>query len=261
MSGDGKRYDEKPEETRSEAELGSAEGWEALVEEEESGGRLAPNPELEAALREATESADRRSSGKAEAGSGNPGSGQKAAKDDEELVLANPIEGPPREEALRLQTELAESNDRLLRLQADFENFRKRANREHQEAMQFGAQNLVKDLLSVVDNLERAIDHARRSEAGDLQGVLQGVELVQRELLGVLEKHHVKPVDALGQPFNPAFHEAMAQVTDDAAEPNTVVEVLQKGYQLRDRLLRPAKVVVTRAADGPGDGGQGEATG
>ena len=121
--------------------------------------------------------------------------------------------------------------------------------------MQFGPQNLVKDLLSVVDNLGRAIDHARKSAGGDLQGLLQGVELVQRELLSVLEKHHVTEVDALGKPFNPAYHEAMAQVPDDSVPANTVIEVLQKGYQLRDRLLRPAQVVVTREPDGAGEGG------
>ncbi len=93
-----------------------------------------------------------------------------------------------------------------------------------------------------------------------MAGVLQGVELVQRELHAVLETHHVTEIEALGQSFNPAFHEAMAQVAEDAVEPNTVVEVLQKGYQLRDRLLRPAQVVVTKGAEGSGDGGQGEAS-
>ena len=93
-----------------------------------------------------------------------------------------------------------------------------------------------------------------------MQGGLQGVELVQRELMGVLETHNVTTIDALGQPFDPAFHEAMAQVAEDAVEPNTVIEVLQKGYQLRDRLLRPAQVVVTKGAEESDDDEQGEAT-
>ena len=239
----------KPEDKDPTA--GGPEGWESLAEEAEA--TLAPNPELEAALQEAAEAIP---DGSPPAAPGSTADAEKPA----ELVLSNPIERTPQDEALRLQVELTEANDRTLRLQADFENYRKRAAREHQEAMQFGPQNLVKDLLSVVDNLDRAIDHARQSEGGDLQGLLQGVALVQRELLSVLEQHHVTRVDAMGEPFNPAFHEAMAQVSDDAAEPNTVVDVLQKGYQMRDRLLRPAKVVVTKEAEGSGDGEQGEAT-
>lgn len=229
------------------------EGFEDLADQAagevpEEGGSLAPNPELEAAMREAMESMPE--SGRREKGEEKP--------DAEELVLANPIERAPHEEAHRLQVQLTEANDRLLRLQADFENFRRRAAREHQEALLYGPQNVVKDLLSVVDNLDRAIDHARQSEGGDLQGLLQGVELVQRELLGVLEKHHVSEIEALGKPFDPTFHEAMAQVSEDSVAPNTVIEVLQKGYQLRDRLLRPAQVVVTKGAEA-GGGGQGEA--
>lgn len=224
--------------------------------EPEDGPKLEMDPELEAAMREAVDSIPERAKR----------SQQPAAEGDEEPLLADPIEGEgegegdPVEEAQRLEEQLARTNDRLLRLQADFENYRRRAAREHQEAMQFGPQNVVKDLLSVVDNLERAVDHARRSEGGDLQGLLQGVELVQRELLSVLEKHHVTEIDALGKPFNPAYHEAMAQVTDDSVPANTVIEVLQKGYQLRDRLLRPAQVVVTREPEGAGDsGGRGAA--
>jgi len=216
--------------------------------EPEESPKLSMDPELEAAMRAAMDAIP----------DGAPRREEKP-EDGEELVLANPIEEDPRQEANRLQTQLAEANDRLLRLQADFENYRRRAAREHQEAMQFGPQNVVKDMLSVVDNLGRAIDHARKSAGGDLQGLLQGVELVQRELLSVLEKHHVTEVDALGKPFNPAYHEAMAQIPDDSVPANTVIEVLQKGYQLRDRLLRPAQVVVTRAPDGAGEGGGREA--
>jgi molecular chaperone GrpE len=145
-----------------------------------------------------------------------------------------------------------EARDQLLRLQADFDNFRKRALKERNEVLHYGHQNLVKELLSVVDNLERAIGHARASGGGDLGGFLQGVELVQRELLGALEKHGVGRVEALGQLFDPAVHEAMAQVPDAAAAPGTVLEVLQEGYRLRDRLLRPARVVVARPPEGNG---------
>jgi molecular chaperone GrpE len=223
---------------------------------EASEGSLPPDPELEAALREAISSMER----------GGPAPQPGPAPDPPDPGAA----AGPAEAVLMPAAELAEltgvrdkllaANERLLRLQADFENYRKRAAREHQDALLFGPQNVVKDLLPVVDNLDRAIRHARQSAGGDLQGLLQGVELVQRELQAVLAKHHVTEIDALGKPFNPALHEAMAQITDAAAAANTVVDVLEKGYQLRDRLLRPAKVVVNRAAGaGPGASGEGEA--
>jgi molecular chaperone GrpE len=178
----------------------------------------------------------------------------------EELVLEGAVQAPAELEAPRLQKEVTDANDRLLRLQADFENFRKRAQRERTEALQYGPQNLIKDLLSVVDNLERAIAHAQESEGGDLQSFLQGVEFVQREFLGVLGNHGVVEVEASGKTFDPALHEAMAQVPVADAAPNTVIDVLQKGYQLRDRLVRASRVVVTKTPD-PGDGGKGEAAG
>jgi molecular chaperone GrpE len=201
--------------------------------DEVSGGSIDPSPELEEALREA-------------AAAVTDAEPQPASS---EVLLEQTVEISPEDEVLRLREDLSASHDRLLRLQADFENFRKRALRDREEALQYGPQNLVKDLLSVVDNLARAIDHARQSGGGDLEGLLQGVELVRRELESVLAKHHVREVEALGKPFNPAQHEAMGQIPDATVEPNTIVEVLQRGYQLRERLIRPARVMVARAPD------------
>ena len=158
--------------------------------------------------------------------------------------------------------DLQRTEERLVRLQADFENFRRRATKERTETQQYGHQNLVKDLLATVDNLERALDHARQSEAGDSNSLLQGVELVQREFLAALTKHGVVRIDADGQPFDPAVHEAMAQVPDETVAPNTIIEELQAGYTLRGRLLRPSRVVVSKAPEGaapPGDSEQTEA--
>jgi len=205
---------------------------------------IAIDPELEKALEEAAQAVPEAAGG----------------DDSEDLDLEETVDAAPEDEVARLRDQLLGANDRLLRLQADFENYRKRAAREHQESLQYGAQNLVKDLLSVVDNLDRAIDHAQQSEGGDLQGLLQGVALVQREFIGVLEKHHVVGIDALGQLFNPALHEAMAQIPDETVDPNTVIDVMQKGYQLRDRLIRPARVTVAKRPDGTDEGGQGETT-
>ena len=214
--------------------------------EEASGGSIPTDPELEAALREAAESIPDEGTGAAggePAATGeNPGEGEPAIHLDEEIQA-----GLPPEAVLALRDNLAESSDRLLRLQADFDNFRKRALKERQEAVQYGHQNLFKDLLSVVDNLDRAIGHARESDGADLGSFLQGVELVRRELLGIFEKHHVSEIEALGKPFDPAFHEAMAQVESDEVPQGTVLEVLEKGYALRDRLVRPARVVVATA--------------
>ena len=222
-----------------EPEGREGEGWESFAEE--SAGTLAPSPELEEALREAAESVEER---------------EKAGRT--EPAAAAAPESSARED--ELAGELAATRDRWMRLQADFENFRRRAARERLEAEQYGHQNLVKDLLTAVDNLERAIDHARRSGGGDLEGLLQGVELVRKDLSAALAKHGVAAIEAVGRPFDPALHEAMAQAPDDTKAPNTVVEELQRGYLLRDRLLRPARVIVSRRSGGGGGGdGQGAA--
>lgn len=211
---------------------------------EDDGGSIPIDPELEAALREAVAAVEEPASARRPGGEAGPG--------------AEPaLEGG---EAVVLREQLADAQDRLLRLQAEFENFRKRALRERQEALQYGSQNLFKDLLSVVDNLERAIGHARESGGGDLPSFLQGVELVERELLGILEKNHVSEIDALGKTFDPSLHEAMAQVESGDVPPNTVVDVLQKGFQLRDRLVRPSRVIVTKAG-APGRNGGGDSAG
>jgi molecular chaperone GrpE len=211
--------------------------------EEASGGVLEPSPELEEALREAEALAAEKSAPAAEPQA--PAAVAEAA--------SNRIED--------LSAELVETKDRLIRLQADFENYRRRAAREREEAVRYGSQNLFKDLLTTVDNLDRAIDHARKGGGGDLENLLQGVELVQKGLLGLMSRHGVTEVEALGKAFDPAFHEAMAQAPDASVAPNTVIEVLQKGYKLRDRLLRPARVIVARPEEAADESSEGQAAG
>ena len=266
MSGKSKK--KKKVESADEAPP-SPEGWESLAEEATE-ATLAPNPELEEAMRAAAAAipdADEASSAGEEADSGAGDEAKdtgKAAKDagkatkDTGKAAKGARDEAKDDDPQTLLAELQEAGERLLRHQADFENFRKRALRDRQEAIQYGSQNLVKDLLSVVDNLDRAIDHAQQSEGGDLQSLLQGVELVQRELLVVLGKHHVFEIDAMGKPFNPALHEAMAQVEDQKTAPNSIVDVLQKGYQLHDRLIRPSRVVVARGPEGEAGSGDDE---
>ena len=220
--------------------------------EEAEGGTLALDPELAAALREATESVEAREAERpaADEGAADPADEAAPAGGEASDEAAAPTEAGAselQEQLAGVEAEKAALSDRLIRLQADFENHRKRALREHQDSLRYGHENLVKDLLGTVDNLERAIDHASQSDGGDLQAMLQGVELVQRELLATLDQHAVKEIEAAGGMFDPNVHEAMAQVEDPERPTGTIVEVLQKGYQLRDRLLRPARVVVAKA--------------
>lgn len=215
--------------------------------EEPSGGSLDTSSELEQALREAAESIDARAAARSAAGG--------AGSADKMLLEALSTELRSLKERFEeVSREKEELQDRFLRLQAEFENFRRRGLKERQEAHNFGHQNLVKDLLPTVDNLERAIAAVSEGSGGeDLQALLQGIELVQRELLGVLGKHGVTKIEADQKPFDPAVHEAMSQVVDDSVPAGTVVAVLEEGYQLRDRMLRPARVIVSRqSGDGAG---------
>jgi molecular chaperone GrpE len=226
-----------PRDENAKPDPSEAEGLDSLSEELEA--TLAVNPELEEALREASEAIDEEGHVK---------------HSDEDLTSSEEFSG---EEIERMAGQLVENRDKYVRLLADFDNFRRRAHKDRQDVIQYGHENLVKDLLSTVDNLDRAIEHAHQNDGGDLASLLQGVELVQRELYAVLAQHEVHVIDAEGSEFDPSLHEAMAQVQDDSAPPNTVIEVLQTGYRLRDRLLRPARVVVAKP---PADADEGETT-
>ena len=151
-----------------------------------------------------------------------------------------------RQELATKELEARNNYDRFLRQVAELENFKKRTARERDDVSRFANETLIKDLLPVVDNLERAIAHA--SGGGNGKSIIEGVEMVLKGLLDVLTKHGVSQISAVGQPFDPAKHEAMSQVENDRHEPNSVVEELHKGYSLRDRLLRPALVSVAKPA-------------
>jgi len=151
---------------------------------------------------------------------------------------------------LRQQLEIKEQEaknnyDRFLRQAAELENFKKRATRERDEAIRFANEYLIKDLLPVLDNLERAVAHAKGG--GNGKPLVEGVDMVLKGLIDVLSKHGVAPIEAVGQPFDPAIHEAMAQVESEDHPANTVVEEHHKGYLFHERLLRPALVSVAKA--------------
>jgi len=143
------------------------------------------------------------------------------------------------------EQEAKENYDRLLRVSAEFENYKKRTTRELEEFRKFANQSLIKEMLSVVDNLELAMNSTNGHKTID-QGLLQGLDMTHKEILKVFEKFNVKPIEAKGQTFDPTFHEAVMQEATDEFDENTVINELQKGYLIHDRLLRPAMVVVTR---------------
>jgi molecular chaperone GrpE len=139
------------------------------------------------------------------------------------------------------EKEARENWDRFLRERADLENYRKRVGREKEELLNYGNKSLLEEILPIIDNLERALAHA--SEDG-LGAVVEGIRMTHAMLLTTLKKFNVTPIEAVGSPFDSAYHQAMAQVPTDQYEPNTVVEEYQKGYMLKERLLRPAMVTV-----------------
>jgi molecular chaperone GrpE len=143
------------------------------------------------------------------------------------------------------EKEVKEHYERYLRQVAELDNFKKRINREKEDAIRYANENLIKDIIPVIDNLERAIAHAQGG--GNGKPLVEGVEMVLRGLLDVFGKHGVVQVPAVGEVFDPGKHEAMAQVESSQYEPNTVVDEHHRGYLLRDRLLRPALVTVAKA--------------
>jgi molecular chaperone GrpE len=152
-----------------------------------------------------------------------------------------------RQQLAAKEQEAKDNYDRYVRQIAEAENFKKRNARERDDAIRFANEMLLKDLLPVIDNLERAIAHAVRGENG--KPLVEGVEMVLKGFLDALSKFGVRQIVAVGQPFDPSQHEAIAQVVSDVHEPNVVVEELHKGYMFRDRLLRAALVSVAKTRE------------
>lgn len=154
---------------------------------------------------------------------------------------------------LRLASENEELKDRALRLAAEMENLRRRTQRDVADARSFGVANFARDMLTVSDNLQRALQAvpqgARESEESGLKALVEGVEMIDRLMLSTLERHGVKRIDPEGQRFDPHFHQAMFEVPNPDVAANTVVQVVQAGYIIGERVLRPAMVGV--ATGGP----------
>ena len=165
--------------------------------------------------------------------------GERAEGDDSEPVLAEKTE------------DLQALQDRYLRLAAEFENYKRLARKDQRDLTRFANENILKELLLVLDNLERAIQHGKASQGGD--GLTQGVELTLKQLLETLTKFGVRQIASVGQPFDPSYHQAVGRVESTTVPDNSVVEEYEKGYLLHDRVIRPAMVVVAASAGGSSD--------
>jgi molecular chaperone GrpE len=159
------------------------------------------------------------------------------------------------DELAQLKTENAELKDRMLRALADAENTRRRAERERDESRQYAVTSFARDMLNVADNLNRALqsipDEARAQAGAQVKAVLDGVEATERQMLAILERHGVRKTETAGAKFDPHLHQAIAEVPSEGRPPGTIVSVVQTGYVIADRLLRPAMVTVAARDQSP----------
>lgn len=156
-------------------------------------------------------------------------------EDEEETVVSM-------EDYQKLLKEQEETKERLLRVQAEYDNFRKRTQREKEAALKYRAQEVIEELLPVMDNFERALQVEAKDEAA--KNIIQGVDMIYRQLQTVLENQGVKEIKTDGEIFDPNLHQAIAQVNEEGFESGQITETLQKGYELKDRVIRPAMVKV-----------------
>lgn len=184
------------------------------------------------------------------------GSGSEGRRSDGDDVMSGPMLAElvaTRAELKRVEGELADAQERLARRQADFENYRKRTERERGEAYNRVVADVVNKLLPVIDNLRRALESERSKEANEseeFRHFLHGVELINKQLNEILESLGLEAVPAMGEPFDPHVHEAVVTEPSDEYEPDTVIQELVRGYRLGDKLLRPAMVKVSTGTGG-----------
>lgn len=167
-----------------------------------------------------------------------------APENSEETVEEKSEAALLQEKVDELQAKLTETEGRMLRLQADFENYKRRVQLEKQAAEKYRSQSLVSDILPALDNFERAMQVEANDE--QMKSLLQGMEMVYRQLQEALVKEGVEAIEAVGKQFDPHEHQAVMQVEDSEFESNAVVEEFQKGYKLKDRVIRPSMVKVNQ---------------
>jgi len=183
----------------------------------------------------------------------------------DEAIAGDAAETTDPQQALKKELEDAKEEasknwDLYLRERADLENARKRHQRDREEAIRFANDRLLREMIPVLDNLERAVGHAEQGD-DDKQGLLEGVHMTINQFRKVLEDFGVKPITALGEEFDPNLHQAMGHIESSDQAANTVVSEFQKGYLLNDRLLRPSLVMVAKAPTGAAEGLDAETAG
>lgn len=174
---------------------------------------------------------------------------ESATSEGENVTEADPVEEPeltPEQLLAQMQEEAEAARDAALRAQADAQNIKRRAEQDIERARKFALEQFTRELLPVADNLERALESA----AGDdeaIKPIAEGVELTLKSLLDAMKKSNIEVVDPMGEPFDPNLHQAMSMVENNDVEPNSVIAVMQKGYTLNGRLVRPAMVMVSKS--------------
>lgn len=161
----------------------------------------------------------------------------------EEIGISLEVEDKTEEAVESIQAELAEVKDKYLRLYAEFENYKKKVQKDREDLIKYSNESLLYELLPALDNLEMALRHSAEANS---ESLIKGVENTFREFSRILEKFGLKSIDALGKPFDPTYHHAMSQVERDDVEGNTVVEELRKGYLYNEKVLRPSLVAVSK---------------
>jgi len=164
-------------------------------------------------------------------------------KEEAEQKETETIETTPVNEKEQLTTDLRELNDKYLRLYAEFENYKKRINKDKEELLKYGSESLMYELLPIIDNLEMALKHSNNEAS---EGLVQGVEITLKEFLRTLEKFGLTPIEAMGKTFDPSVHHAMSLVEREDIEEKIVVEEFRKGYVFKDKVLRPSLVAVSK---------------
>ena len=167
----------------------------------------------------------------------------KSEKKEEEISLDKKTEETPEEK-------LKSTQDKLLRTLAEMENQRRRYEKEKQEAFEFGGFNFARESLSLLDNIDRAVISFKNDEKlkknQDLNKIIDGIEIVKKDLVSIFGKNDISPIDCINKKFDPNFHQAMLEIEDNTKEPGIVIQEIQKGYMMKDRLLRPSLVGVTK---------------
>ena len=171
----------------------------------------------------------------------------KPDKKEEENSLSKNNE---KEKEKTVENKLKETEEKLLRALADIENQRRRFEKERQEAFDFGGFNFARESLSLLDNIDRAITSFKNDNNlknnKDLDKIIDGIEIVKKDLISIFKKNDIKEIECINKKFDPNFHQAMLEVEDNTRNPGTVVQEIQKGYMIKDRLLRPSLVSVTK---------------